>query len=202
MADTARLGSFLRRALGRVSRTLDREATAMDAAVPDDADAPALAAEARLVHWVGPAFAVLAVALVPWTAYLALTLPARSVSGHYAVAWAGYDVLLSAGLLATGWAALRRSPSLVLAAGATGTLLAVDAWFDVLTSAERLDVVQASLLAVVVELPLAGLCFWLAWHTERLVDRSLVLALFPKPVAPKPVAPEAVPPGPPAAPPS
>ena len=47
-----------------------------------------------------------------------------------------------------------------------------DAWFDVMTS-PRHQLPQAIVLAVVIELPLAGVCAWLSFHTEHLADRRL-----------------------------
>jgi hypothetical protein len=70
-------------------------------------------------------------------------------------------------LLTVALAAWRRSPWLEGAATATATLLFVDAWFDVLTSSTRAELVVAIVLAVLVELPLAVLCLVLARDTER-----------------------------------
>jgi hypothetical protein len=45
-------------------------------------------------------------------------------------------------------------------------MLIIDAWFDVTTS-DRHDAAMAILLAVLVELPLAGLCGWIALRVQR-----------------------------------
>ena len=45
-----------------------------------------------------------------------------------------------------------------------------DAWFDVLTSRGTADIIQASLEAALVELPLALLCFWMARNMARAVE--------------------------------
>lgn len=45
-----------------------------------------------------------------------------------------------------------------------------DAWFDILTSRASSDVFQAVLLAVLVELPLAALCFWMALNMAHAVE--------------------------------
>jgi len=55
-------------------------------------------------------------------------------------------------------------------AAVTGTLLVCDAWFDVLTSRGTTDVVQAAVLAVFVELPIAALCFWMATNLAHAVE--------------------------------
>lgn len=123
-------------------------------------------------RWAGPAFLLCSVVLIPWTAYLAFSLPSRQVSSHYNVAWVGFDVFLLVTLGATGFFALRRSRYLALTSASAATLLVVDAWFDVLTSPGR-QVIGSIILAVVIELPLAGICAWLSYHTEHLAERRL-----------------------------
>ncbi|KQX61806.1 hypothetical protein [Angustibacter sp. Root456] len=142
---------------------------------PVAAEAPADHAEARVVRWVAPVFAVCSVALLPWVAVLAVSLPHRAVSHHYALAWAGYDVGLAAALAATAVAAVRRSRLLPVAASAAGALLLADAWFDVVTSAPGRAVLESLAMAVLVELPLAALCGWLAVHSQEVTEQRLVL---------------------------
>jgi hypothetical protein len=102
-----------------------------------------------------------ALVLVPWIAWLASSLPCRYLSQHWGIAWAGFDAALAAGLALTCAAALRRAPWLDRAAVATATLLATDAWFDVVTSRGAGAVALATTEAVAVELPVALLCLWL-----------------------------------------
>jgi hypothetical protein len=132
--------------------------------------------EYRAVRWTGHLFGLFSLILVPWTWYLAETLPSRQLSPHYDVAWAGFDVMLLAGLASTAYFALRRSRYLAAAASATAALLVVDVWFDVVTTpaAQRLESI---VLAVVVELPLALVCLWLSYHTHQLAERRIVLLL-------------------------
>jgi len=112
--------------------------------------------------WVGPAFFLCALILTPWTAMLFVTLPHRYGANNWHLAWGGFDVILAFALAATGIAVLRRSPYGEIAATITGTLLVCDAWFDVLTSHGTADVAQALGAALLVELPLAAVCFWIA----------------------------------------
>ncbi len=112
--------------------------------------------------------------LVPWTVYLGLTLPAHQFSRHYNIAWVGYDVMEMLALGATGYFALRHSRYLALTSAAAATLLVVDAWFDIMTS-PRHQILQAVVLAVLVELPLAAVCGWLSYHTEHLAERGNIL---------------------------
>jgi hypothetical protein len=126
----------------------------------------------EVARWVAPAFIFCSVVLIPWIVYLGFSLPTRQVSRHYDAAWVGFDVFELMALAATGFLALRRSRYLALAAASAATLLVTDAWFDVLTS-PRHQLPQALVLAVVIELPLAGVCAWLSYHTEHLADRRI-----------------------------
>jgi hypothetical protein len=132
--------------------------------------------ETRVVRWTGPLFALFALVLVPWTIYLAGSLPAMQVSANYNAAWAGFDVLEMLALASTAYFALRRSRYLATAATVTATMLVVDAWFDVLTTPgiRRMESIG---LAVFVEVPLAAVCIWLSWHTQQLAERRIVLLL-------------------------
>ena len=120
--------------------------------------------------WIAPAFLLCAVILVPWTAMLFLTLPHRYGANHWRLAWGGFDVGLAIALAATGIAVLRRSPFGEIAATVTGTLLVCDAWFDVLTSHGTADIAEALAGALLVELPLAALCFWIARNVARAME--------------------------------
>jgi len=130
--------------------------------------------DARLVRWTGPSFTLFSLILLPWTIYIGLSLPARQLSPNYDLAWAGFDVLLLGSLATTGYFALRRSRYLASAASATAALLVVDAWFDCMTTPapERW---QSILLCAFIELPLAGVCLWLSYHTLQISQRRVVL---------------------------
>ncbi len=132
--------------------------------------------DARLVRWAGPAFVAFSLILLPWIGYIAESLPARQLSPNYDIAWAGFDVFELIGLAATAYFALRRSRYLSTAAAATATLLVVDAWFDCMTTpaSERWE---SFLLCAVIELPLAGLCLWLSYHTHQIAERRIRLLL-------------------------
>ena len=117
------------------------------------------------VRRMGQLFAVLAVLMVPWSIYLGVALPNRTVARHYAASWAGFDVGLALVLAWTAYAALRRSRLLPIAASMNAILLVVDAWFDILTSPTRNDLMIAIASAVFLELPLAGVCLWIALNS-------------------------------------
>jgi hypothetical protein len=88
--------------------------------------------------WIAPAFILCALILVPWAAFLIVTLPRNYTANHWRVAWGGFDIALGAALVATSVAVIRRSPFAEVAATVCGTLLVCDAWFDGLV--RRVDV--------------------------------------------------------------
>jgi hypothetical protein len=130
---------------------------------------------ARMVpapRWVAPVFAVLGFVTIPWTVHLAMSLPVQAHTHNYRVAWVGFDVMLVVVLLLTAYFAWRGRPSAGLLAACTATMLVIDAWFDITTSPPA-EVTAAILTAVLVELPLAVLCGWIALHVEQIVERRL-----------------------------
>jgi hypothetical protein len=120
--------------------------------------------------WTAPAFFGCAVVLVPWTALLFATLPRHYVANHWEVAWGGFDIGLGLALASTAVLVARRSPYAEVTATLTGSLLVCDAWFDVLTSRGVSDVAQAAASALLIELPLAALCFWMARNLAHAVE--------------------------------
>jgi uncharacterized membrane protein len=103
-----------------------------------------------------------ALLLVPWSVALTTELPAHHVARHWDVAWAGFDAGLAIVLLATVAAAVRRSAWRAVIAGGAAAMLVCDAWFDIVTSSDQLDLWLAVAAAVAVELPLAGVCILVA----------------------------------------
>jgi hypothetical protein len=81
--------------------------------------------------WIGPVFAVLAIGTVPWTVYLAMTLPEDIETRNYRWAWVGFDAGLIALLVLTAYLAYRGQRYVAMTATATATALIIDAWFDV-----------------------------------------------------------------------
>jgi hypothetical protein len=118
-------------------------------------------------RWVAPFFAVLGLALVPWTVWLAYDLPRRHIARHWDVAWAGFDVMMALVLLATAYAALRRRPWIQGTASAAATMLCCDAWFDIVTAGRGADLAMSLASGLFVELPLAVVCVWVARNAEK-----------------------------------
>jgi len=89
---------------------------------------------------------------------------------HWQLAWGGFDIGLGVALASTAVMVTRRSPFAEVTATITGTLLCCDAWFDVLTSRGPSDIAQAAASALIIELPLAALCFWMAHNLAHAVE--------------------------------
>jgi hypothetical protein len=158
---------------------LDRAVLAIDGAVPVERS-PAnevFADQARPMPWIGVVFAGCALLLIPWVFYVGIRLPSRQLSANYDIAWAGFDVFLFVALGFTAYAVLRRSPWVGMCAGGAAALLVTDAWFDTVTAPNHRALLQALLMAVLVELPLATVCVWLCRHSKNLADRRIGILL-------------------------
>lgn len=127
---------------------------------PSDPDYASL----HVPAWVPKVYPVLAIVLLPWTIYLGLSLPEHHLSAHWDVSWVGLDIGLILGLSATGLLAYLHSVWVTITATTTGSLLLVDAWFDVMSERRPSDFHQALFLAIVVELPLSALSYYVASH--------------------------------------
>jgi hypothetical protein len=118
-------------------------------------------------------YLVVAAGLVPWVVYLAITLPRRNLEHHYRTTWVGFDTLLVVALASAAYLAFRMDPRVQFPATTAATLLVVDAWFDVTTSASRGSMADALLLAVLLELPAAAFSLYVA---RRVSHRVIELA--------------------------
>jgi hypothetical protein len=126
----------------------------------------------RLPRWAAPVFCALGLLLVPWTLWLAVSLPTRHLSNHYDLAWSGFDVALAGALIVTGLALLRHATWTQSAAAVAATLLVCDAWFDITLSSSGSEQRVALVTAVLVELPLAAACIVVARESEQMADRA------------------------------
>src|SRR4051795_4672881 len=139
-----------------------------------------------LRHWVIALFGVIGVALFPWTLLLSSSWRPPHETRHWDLAWSGFDSGLALAFLLTAFAAWRRSPWVGALAAATGTLLITDAWFDIALESHADELRNAVYLAVFVELPVAALCFWIAYRTERFLSLIVGRALHLAPAAERP----------------
>jgi hypothetical protein len=102
--------------------------------------------------------------LIPWTILLALTLPRHYEAVRWGAVWVGFDVVLTAWLAVTAWAAWRRREFVIVAALVSATLLLTDVWFDVLTAAPRGEILVSIASAVFGNIPLAILLVVVAYR--------------------------------------
>jgi hypothetical protein len=131
---------------------------------------------ATLRQWVTVVFGAIGLGLFPWTIWLSASLKAHHETHHWDLAWSGFDSGLALAFLLTAVAAWRRSPWVGACAAATATLLVTDAWFDIVLESHSDELRNAIYLAIFAELPLAALCFWIAYRTERFLALVLHLA--------------------------
>jgi hypothetical protein len=131
-------------------------------------------------------FAGVGIALLPWTTWLATSLTAHHTTNDWNVAWSGFDTGLAVMFLSTSVAAYRRSPWVGALAAATGTLLVTDAWFDIVLESHADERRNSILLAMLVELPTAAVCFWIAYRTERFLAKVVEQALHLAPAGESP----------------
>ena len=159
---------------------------------PTDEAAPPVVPRVR--GWLAPLFFLAGLGLLPWTAYLVVTLPSRHLqTSYYDLAWGGFDVALAVLLVATGVGLLRRRLWVQSTATAAATMLVCDAWFDVLSSQPGGERLTAVVLALLVELPSALICLLIARHVEEVAERAQRYALVARRLRPRrrkaPVAP-------------
>ncbi|MCO5999019.1 hypothetical protein [Actinoallomurus rhizosphaericola] len=117
-------------------------------------------------RWAGWLIIGAGVAMLPWITGLSFVLPTSHEAAHYNASWVGFDLGLCAMLLRTGWLAQKGREHIELSAAITGTLLLVDAWFDVVTADSRGELTFALILALFGELPLAAFFLWIAGRVE------------------------------------
>lgn len=114
------------------------------------------------------------VVLVPWTVYLAATLPSRHIVRHWTLTWVGFDILLLLSFVLTAVFGAMRRQLVAYFAVVTGTLLVCDAWFDVVTAGPH-DVRAALASALIAEVPLALLLITGAVRMMRMTAVRLCL---------------------------
>jgi hypothetical protein len=140
----------------------------------------------RLRIWLLLIIGGVAVGLLPWTAYLSATLPSKHLTEHWDIAWAGLDLFEATSLVLLFLAVVRRSAFVPMFAAVAGTALLCDAWFDLTTSGSGFYWALAEALGA--ELPLATLCFWLAFEASEAIELSAVTGSASE-AAPRPTAP-------------
>ncbi len=129
-----------------------------------------------LRRWVIVIFGAIGLGLVPWGIWLGASLRPDHTTDRWDVVWTGFDLGLAVAFSLTAFAAWRRSPWVAALAATTGTLLLVDAWFDVILETHGGDLRVAIGEAVFGEVPVAMLCYWIAFRAERFLEQAIGFA--------------------------
>lgn len=117
--------------------------------------------------WSRYLYVVMALVLLPWTIHLGISLPEHHLSAHWDASWVGLNVGLIVSFTLTGIFAVLRSPWIVLSSTTVASLLLVDAWFDILSERQAAAFYQSVLAAVIFEIPLALMSYYLAYRVLR-----------------------------------
>jgi hypothetical protein len=125
-------------------------------------------AATRIVpRWVAIGFLLGAIGLVPEILRLANSLPLRHIESHWRLLWTGYDLVMAVVFLISGILLWLRSPWLAITVSAAGTMLLADAWFDVLTARGTRQLATSVLLAILLEIPMGVICFFISGRYVR-----------------------------------
>lgn len=117
-----------------------------------------------LTRWLSVAVIAIVVGMIPWTAYLAVSLPRHFDAHNWRLAWVGFDGAVIVVLAFTAWAAWFHRQILAPTAIVVATLLTCDAWFDVNTSFHTPGEVLTIVTALCANIPAALFFALLARH--------------------------------------
>ena len=124
-----------------------------------------------LPRWVVAFFLGGAVVLIPWDVLMFSVPQVVNVPKHWVLVWGGFDCFLILGFAVTAFRLMTRSPKGAVTAAMTGTMLLIDAWFDVLTT-HRGGVWVSILMAVFAEIPCALICFYVSRRIVKLFEQA------------------------------
>ncbi|HSW79966.1 MAG TPA: hypothetical protein VLG47_04275 [Candidatus Saccharimonadales bacterium] len=121
----------------------------------------------RLPHIMLAAFALVAIALVPWSLWLSYSLPIDHMDHRWNLVWSVFDIAMLASVAMTAYLGYKKSGWVVVAASISGTLLLVDAWFDCVTAMGAWEHFISVTAAAFVEIPLGLLAYWIAYRAGK-----------------------------------
>jgi len=121
------------------------------------------------LRWAPVALGFAALALVPSLVVVLVLAPTVAVAHNLRLAWTGLDAFELLAMAWTGTALHRHSRAVMVPAAITGTLMACDAWINIVPSVGAVRT-EAILLAFA-EVPLATLSFWVAARATAHVFR-------------------------------
>jgi hypothetical protein len=136
----------------------------------------------RLERFAGNGMIVAAMVLGVWAVWLGSSLPPDPLPrqwstayfglDNYSLTWVGLDCLEVLGLAACGVLFRRASRHTRTIALLCIPVFLLDAWFDILTATTRADLVAATVMAVLGELPAACMLCWIAWKALEFPEPS------------------------------
>ena len=94
-----------------------------------------------------------AVLLVPWITWLAYSLPITEKTQAWSLAWVGFDCILAVVLLSTAWLGHKRRQIALVGLVMAGSMMLMDAWFDITLSWGTRGFGGAVLSGILVEMP-------------------------------------------------
>jgi hypothetical protein len=124
-----------------------------------------------LPRWVVAFFLGGAVVLIPWDVLMFSVPQVVNVPKHWVLVWGGFDCFLILGFGVTAFRLMTRSPRGAVTAAMTGTMLLIDAWFDVLTTRHG-GLMVSILMAVFAEIPCAVICFYVSRRIVMLFEQA------------------------------
>lgn len=126
----------------------------------------------RVLTKVAVLYPLFALCLLPWTLYLSQSLPEHQLTVNWDVSWVGLNIALIVSLVTTGYLSYLQSRWVAMSATVLGSVLVLDAWFDVLSQRGGDDLRQAVMLAVFIELPIALASFVIAGRALTYEEKS------------------------------
>lgn len=158
-----------------------------------------LGSKRLLPRWVVTFFVGGAIILIPWIVLMFTVPQVVNVSRRWELVWGGFDCFLVLGFAVTAFRLITRSPRGAVTAAMTGTMLLIDAWFDVLTT-HRGGQIISILMAVFAEIPCALICFYVSRRIVGLFEQAKEVLgsagflvrggqLVPRPTSPPPRSP-------------
>ena len=124
-----------------------------------------------LPRWVVAFFLGGAIVLIPWDVLMFSVPQVVDVPKHWVLVWGGFDCFLILGFAVTAFRLMTRSPRGAVTAAMTGTMLLIDAWFDVLTT-HRGGLLVSVLMALFAEIPCAFICFYASRRIVKLFEQA------------------------------
>ena len=107
----------------------------------------------------------MAIVMLPWAFTLAEELPKRHLVDNWHLVWLGYDIIMGLVFLMTAYGLYKRRYWVPISASISAALVFCDAWFDIGTARTHGQVVNALILALLIEIPIGLLSLWIAHST-------------------------------------